>query len=200
MVQRLRGRVALHLSRSGEAAPLLRDAAQRLDSFDPRLARDTHLEALYAASIAGRLGNGMLDAATAARRAPAGPAPPRAVDLLLDGLGLRYTDSRGAAGPMLKRALCALVDEDGHYEEDMRWPWLSARVAADLLDDESGTCSPRAILRSPATRGRSACCRSPSSISQLRVFEGELDAAAALIEDTDSIIDAARADGSTFRS
>ena len=193
MVQRLRGRVALHLSRSGEAAPLLRDAAQRLESFDPRLARDTHLEALYAASIAGRLGNGMLDAATAARRAPAGPTPPRAVDLLLDGLGLRYTDSRGAAGPMLKRALSALVDEDGHYEEDMRWPWLAARVAADLLDDETWhllATRHLAIARDAGALG--ALQIALIHVSQLRVFEGELDAAAALIEDTDSIIDAAQ--------
>ena len=78
MVGRLRGRIALHLSRSGDAARLLLDAAKRLEPFDPRLARDTHLEALYAASVSGRLGSGMLDAATAARLAPAGSPPPRA--------------------------------------------------------------------------------------------------------------------------
>ena len=61
MVQRLRGRIALQLSRSGEAAPLLLDAARRLESFDPGLARDTHLEALYAAAVAGRLGIGMFE-------------------------------------------------------------------------------------------------------------------------------------------
>src|SRR6476659_8292157 len=65
--QRLRGRIALHISRSDEAAPLLLDAARQLESFDPRLARETHLEALHAAAVAGRLGMGMMrNAATAA--------------------------------------------------------------------------------------------------------------------------------------
>ena len=48
MLEQLRGRIALHLSRSGEAAALLLDAARRLAALDPGLARDTHLESLYA--------------------------------------------------------------------------------------------------------------------------------------------------------
>ncbi len=191
MVQRLRGRIALHLSRSGEAAQLLLDAAQRLESFDPRLARDTHLEALYAASIAGRLGSGMLEPAIAARLAPAGPPPPRAVDLLLDGLGVRYTDGGGAAAPILKRALTALLSEDGHYEEDMRWPWLAARVAADLFDDETWHLLATRHLQIARDAGALGVLQiALIHLSQLRVFEGKLDAAAALAEETDSIIDA----------
>src|SRR4029077_19840115 len=62
--QRLRGRIALHISRSDEAAPLLLHAARQLESFDPRLARETHLEAMHAAAVAGRLGMGMRKAAT----------------------------------------------------------------------------------------------------------------------------------------
>jgi DNA-binding CsgD family transcriptional regulator/tetratricopeptide (TPR) repeat protein len=191
MVGRLRGRIALHLSRSGEAAPLLLDAARRLESFDPRLARDTHLEALYAASVAGRLGSGMLEAATAARLAPAGPPPPRAVDLLLDGLGVRYTDGSGAAAPILKRALNALLDDDGRYEEDMRWPWLAARVAADLFDDETWHLLATRHLQIARDAGALGALQiALIHVSQLRVFEGKLSAAAALIEETDSIIDA----------
>jgi DNA-binding CsgD family transcriptional regulator len=191
MAQRLRGRIALHVSRSGEAAPLLLDAAERLESLDPELARDTHLEALYAASIAGRLGSGMLEAATAARLAPVGPPPPRAVDLLLDGLGVRYTDGSGAAAPILKRALSALLDDDGDYEEDMRWPWLAARVAADLFDDETWQLLATRHLQIARDAGALGALQiALIHVSQLRVFEGKLDAAAALIEETDSIIDA----------
>jgi DNA-binding CsgD family transcriptional regulator len=191
MAGRLRGRIALHLSRSGEAARLLLDAAQRLESFDPRLARDTHLEALYAASVAGRLGSGMLDAATAARLAPAGPAPPRAVDLLLDGLGVRYTDGGGTAALILKDALTALLSEDGHYEEDMRWPWLAARVAADLFDDETWHVLATRHLQIARDAGALGALQiALIHLSQLLVFEGKLDAAAALAEETDSIIDA----------
>src|SRR4029077_8866812 len=43
MAERLRGRIALHIGRSGEGAPVLSDAAQRLESLDPGLARETHL-------------------------------------------------------------------------------------------------------------------------------------------------------------
>jgi DNA-binding CsgD family transcriptional regulator len=191
MVQRLRGRIALHLSRSGEAAPLLLDAARRLEALDPRLARDTHLEALYAASVAGRLGSGMLEAATAARLAPAGPVPPRAVDLLLDGLGVRYTVGSGAAAPILKRALNALLCEDGHYAEDMRWPWLAARVAADLFDDETWHLLATRHLQIARDAGALGVLQiALIHVSQLCVFEGKLNAAAMLTEETDSIIEA----------
>jgi DNA-binding CsgD family transcriptional regulator len=190
MIQRLRGRIALQLSRSGEAAPLLLDAARRIESFDPGLARDTHLEALYAAAVAGRLGSGMLEAATTARLAPAGPPPPRAVDLLLDGLGVRHTDGNAAA-PILKRALTALLDEDGHYEEDMRWPWLAARVAADLFDDETWHFLATRHLQTARDAGALGVLPiALMHVAQLRIFEGKLDEAAALIEETDSIIHA----------
>src|SRR6185436_18039477 len=78
MAQRLRGRIALEVSRSGEGAPVLFAAARRLESLDRGLARETHLEALHAAAVAGRLGMGMRDAATAARTALAAPGPQRA--------------------------------------------------------------------------------------------------------------------------
>jgi DNA-binding CsgD family transcriptional regulator len=191
MAQRLRGRIALHVSRTGDAAPLLLDAAQRLEPFDPELARDTHLEALYAASVAGRLGSGMIEGATAARLAPAGPTPPRAVDLLLDGLGVRYTDGSSAAAPILKRALSALLDEHGHYEEDIRWPWLATRVAADLFDDEAWCLLATRHVQIARDAGALGVLQiALMHVSQMRVFEGKLDGAAALIEEIDSIIDA----------
>ena len=115
MTQRLRGRIALHVSRSGEAAPLLFDAAERLDSLEPGLARETHLEALHAAAVAGRLGIGMRDAATVARTAPAAPLPGCAADVLLDGLAVRFTDGIHAGAPTLKLALAALRDGNVDY-------------------------------------------------------------------------------------
>jgi hypothetical protein len=56
LAQRLRGQIALDLRRGGEAAPLLLDAAGRLESIQPQLARETYLAALRAASLNGRLG------------------------------------------------------------------------------------------------------------------------------------------------
>ena len=191
MVQRLRGRIALHVSRSGEGAPVLFDAAQRLESLDPGLARETHLEALHAAAVAGRLGMGMRDAATAARTAPVAPGPQRASDVLLDGLALRFTDGIRAGAPILKLALAALLDGNGDYEEDVRWPWLACRVAADVFDDETWhLLASRYVL---IARGAGALGVLPIALmhlSLMHVFEGKLDTAAALVEEIDSIIDA----------
>ena len=191
MAERLRGRIALHVSRIGEGAPVLLDAAQRLESFDPGLARETHLEALHAAAVAGRLGMGMRDAATAARTAPAAPGPQRASDVLLDGLAVRFTDGIRAGAPMLKLALAALLDGNGDYEEDVRWPWLASRVAADVFDDETWhLLASRYVL---IARGAGALGVLPIALmhlSLMHVFEGKLDTAAALVEEIDSIIDA----------
>ncbi|HEX4734319.1 MAG TPA: AAA family ATPase, partial [Thermoleophilaceae bacterium] len=136
-LHRLQGQIALDLRRGGDAVPLLLNAARRLESLDPGLARETYLEALRAASIAGRLGGGMVAAAKAARNAPPAPGTPRATDLLLDGLAVRFTDGYAASAPALKRALAAVRDEAGHSGKNVRWPWIARRVAPDLFDDET---------------------------------------------------------------
>ena len=190
LAQRLRGRIALHLGRSGEGAPVLSDASQRLESLDPGLARETHLEAIHAAAVAGRLGMGMRDAATAVRTTPAAPGPRRASDALLDGLAVRFTDGSGAGTPILKLALAALLDGNEDYEQDMRWPWLACRVAADVFDDETWhLLASRYVL---IARGAGALGVLPIALmhlSLMHVFEGKLDTVAALVEEIDSIID-----------
>ena len=87
-VEHLRGQIALDQRRGGDAARLLLSAARRLEPLDADLARETHLEALGAAMWASDLDSpgGVLEAAEAARAAPPGPEPPRAVDVLLDAL------------------------------------------------------------------------------------------------------------------
>src|SRR6476646_8770371 len=189
--QRLRGRIALHVSRSGEAAPLLFDAAQRLESLDLGLAREAHLEALHAAAVAGRLGTGMRGAATAARTAPAAPEPQRASDVLLDGLAVRFTDGTRAGAPILKRALAALLDGNGDYEEDVRWPWLACRVAADVFDDETWhLLASRYVLIARRAGALGVLPIALMHLSLMHVFEGKLDTAAALVEEIDLIMDA----------
>jgi DNA-binding CsgD family transcriptional regulator len=191
MLEQLRGRIALHLSRSGEAAALLLDAARRLAALDPRLARDTHLESLYAASVAGRLGGGVATVAQAAGAAPPPPGPPRAADLLLDGLALRFTGEYRASAPVLRRALSAFRDEGGHSELDMRWPWLAVRAAGDLFDDDSWhLLATRHVMIARDTGALGVLLIGLIYLGVLRVFEGRLEDAAALIEETDSVIEA----------
>ena len=103
----------------------------------PALRAETYLEAIRAASVAGRLGGGMAAVATAARDAPPRPGGPNAVDLLLDGLAVRFTDGYAASASALKQALVAVRDEGGRADQDVRWPWIARRVAPDLFDDDT---------------------------------------------------------------
>ena len=55
-VELLRGQIAFALNLGNDAPPLLLEAAKRLEPLDPRLARETYLEALTAVLFAGPLG------------------------------------------------------------------------------------------------------------------------------------------------
>jgi DNA-binding NarL/FixJ family response regulator len=190
-LQRLQGQIALDLRRGNDAVPLLLDAARLLEPLDPHLARETHMDALRAASISGRLGGGMLDAAEAARNAPPPRGTPRGLDLLLDGLALRFTDGYAASAPSLKQALTAVRAEGALAGQDVRWPWFARRVAPDLFDDE--TWNALAVRNVQMAREQGALAVLPLALNylaQLRIFEGELDAAAALVNEADAIADA----------
>ena len=102
---RLRGQIAFSSSRGSDAPPLLLKAARQFEPLDPRLARETYLDALAAATFAGRLalGGGMREVAEAARMAPPPPGPTRGSDLLLDGLSLVICEGYPAGGPVLRR-------------------------------------------------------------------------------------------------
>ena len=54
----------------------------------------------------------MLEAAEAARAAPLPEQPPRASDLLLDGLAVLISEGYATGAPIVKRALCAFRDDD----------------------------------------------------------------------------------------
>lgn len=190
-LQRLHGQIALDLRRGGEAVPLLLDAARRLESLDPGRARETYLEALRAASIGGRLGSGVVAAARAARAAPPPAGAPRPVDLLLDGLAVRFTDGYAASSSSLKQALGAVRDEDGRPGQDVRWPGFARRVAPDLFEDE--TWRAFAVRNVQIARETGALAVLPLALNYLasrRIFEGELDAAETLLAEADAIAEA----------
>jgi DNA-binding CsgD family transcriptional regulator len=191
MLQRLHGQIALDLRRAADAVPLLLDAARRLERPDPRLARETYLEALRAASVAGRLGSGVAAAAKAARKAPSAAGAPNGIDLLLDGLAARFTDGYAASAEALKRALAAIREERGRAGRDVRWPWLARRVAPDLFDDDTWYAFATGNVQ--IARDAGALAVLPLALnyhSLLRCFEGQLRAAAALLDEADEIAEA----------
>jgi DNA-binding CsgD family transcriptional regulator len=190
--QRLEGQIALDLRRGADAVPFLLDAAKRLEAVEPALARETYLEALRAASISGRFGSQMLlHAAEAARKAPPPEGTPRAIDLLLEGLSVRFSDGYVASVPALKRGLSATLDQGRRTDQDPRWPWFARRVAPELFDDEGwNELATRSVQ---IGRDRGALGILPLALNFLatcRCFEGELDAADAALEEADVISDA----------
>ncbi len=190
-LQRLRGQIALDLRRGGAAVPLLLDAGRQLELLDPGLARETYLEALRAASIAGRLGGGVLEAAEAARRARSAPGVPRAADLLLDGLAVRFTDGYAASAPALKRALSAVRDQGRGAGQDLRWPWIARRVAPDLFDDDAWhELATRNVQIARDAGALAVLTLVLDLLALVRIFDGDLGAAAGLIDEADAIAEA----------
>jgi hypothetical protein len=110
-VERLRGQVALAVQRGTDAPPLLRGAARLSEHLDVRTARDTHLDALFAAIIVGSSAQETDAAAAFARSAPPAPDPPEIADLLLDGIALILAGDRPAGTEQLKHALAQPPDE-----------------------------------------------------------------------------------------
>ena len=185
---RLRAQLAWDESPGGEAASMLLDAARRLEPLDARLARETHLEALFAASNAGRLGGGVRRPARAARAAPPAPGPPDTSDLLLDGLAVLFTEGHAAAAPLLKQALATAREERGRDEHSMRGLRIAARVAAELFDEAAWNAL--AIRHVQTAREEGVLLTLPVTLNYLaalRMHEGNLEAAAILLDEADSI-------------
>jgi hypothetical protein len=136
---RLRGQIAFSSSRGSDAPPLLLKAARQFEPLDPRLARETYLDALAAATFAGRLalGGGMREVAEAARTAPPPPGPARGPDLLLDGISLVICEGYPAGAPVLRQAVSAFRGADLSTEEGLRWLWLACRAALIVWDSAS---------------------------------------------------------------
>ena len=134
----LRARIAFQSDRGRAAAPLLLNAARQFERLDLRLARDTYLEAMSAAIFASRLAAdvGPREVADAARAVPS-PQPPRAPDLLLDGMTLLITEGYPAAAGSLKSALKAFREEHISEDEGLTWLWQACGAAGLVWDYDS---------------------------------------------------------------
>jgi DNA-binding CsgD family transcriptional regulator len=192
-VDLLRAQVAFAVNRGRDAPPLLLKAAKRLESLDVSLARETYLDALSASTFVGRLsgGVGLLEVARAARAAPKSPQPPRAADLLLDGLALLITQGYAAGGPTLKRALGAFCSERISTDEEIRWLWLAGHAALDLWDDE--TWHVLAARHLEVIRDAGALAVLPIALNTrigVHLSAGEFGAAASLLEEVRAVTEA----------
>ena len=186
----LRGQIAFSSSRGSDAPPLLLKAARQFEPLDPRLARETYLDALAAATFAGRLalGGGMREVAEAARMAPPPPGPTRGPDLLLDGISLVICEGYPAGAPVLRRAVNAFRGADVSREEGLRWLWLACRAALIVWDyDSFDVLSDRQVT---LARDAGALIMLPIAFnmrSTAHLYAGEFTEAASLVAQAESV-------------
>jgi DNA-binding CsgD family transcriptional regulator len=133
---RLRAQVAFARTPGRETPSLLSAAAKRLEPLDPELARETHLEALWAALRSGFAESPEVVEAAQAATLPAGQEPAHAIDMLLEGVLARLTRGYEPALPAVTRALVAFRAE-GFRRENLDWCWLACQLAMDFWDDEA---------------------------------------------------------------
>jgi DNA-binding CsgD family transcriptional regulator len=192
-VDLLRARISFAADRGSEAPLLLLSAARRFEPLDVPLAREIYLDALNAALFAGRLAGpcGAREVATAARAAPAAPTPPRACDLLLDGLALLITDGPRAGTPAIRRALRAFQRDALEPDEGLRWRWLAGRASAFIWDYEGwDTLTTRQIR---AAREAGALAELPFALSTrvgVCLFGGDVAAAVSLVDEANALAEA----------
>ena len=194
-VDLLQAEVAFAQRRGGDAPALLLQAAERLETFDVRLARDTYLDAWSAALFAGDLARGgdLRDVSRAAATAPAPAGPPPARDLLLDGLALIFTEGRSAATPVLRRALAAFARPDVSVEEVLRWGWLASRAANFLWDFDGGLeIGKRAVALAHDTGALEILAAADNACGQLAAFGGDFALATQLIAEVEAVKEATR--------
>jgi DNA-binding CsgD family transcriptional regulator len=178
----LRAQISFTLTRGGDSVSPLLNAARRLEPLDPRLARETYLDALMAAMFVGHLavGDGLTEAARAARAAHPPAHDPLPADLLLDGLAVRFTDGYAAAMPLLRLAVAAF-NQGEVPPEQLRWLWLAHIVAGNLWDEHTLDTIDHVDL----ARDSGALATLPLALAThmgAHVLMGDLSAAAVLLD------------------
>jgi ATP/maltotriose-dependent transcriptional regulator MalT len=198
LVQQLRGRIAFDQARAHDACALLGNAATRLERFDERLARDTHLEAMAAAVWAGGDDGPSLirRAAKAARAAPRGPGTERTSDLLLDAMVVRATDGYEAAAPAMTRALATVREDEIGADDVGSLLWLAGNRVAGILAIEAWDFSTGLALAERqvrVTREVGALVQLQFALSFLASFvalSGDLRQATVLVDEEHRIAEA----------
>ena len=196
-VDLLQAQIALAQRRGGDAGSLFLRAASRLGPLDAALARETYLEALGGAMARDvEVAGGASAVAAAARAAPAGPVPPRTVDVVLDAFAIRLIDGYAAAAPTLARALELLLATDITDREGSRWLSLSGArdsniVALEMWDaDAVHLLASRQVKTARNTGALVHLQFALSFLARSHMVAGDLAAAARVIDEADLIAEA----------
>ena len=192
---RLLGQITFASGRGSDTPSLLLKAARQFEPLDPRLARETYLEALSSTLFGGRLSDA-LEVARAARAAPSPPQPARPPDLLLDGLALLVTEGYPAGMPVIKQAMSAFRGTDLSTEEGLRWLWQACHTAVLVWDYDSwDMLSARLVTLARDVGAVMALPIAFATRAGVHLFAGELAEVASLVAQATS---ATQAIGSSF--
>ena len=189
----LRAEAAYSESRGSEAPALLLRAAKTLEPLDPRMARETHLDAWSAALFAGHLASAasLYYVSREALAAPHPAGPTRPSDLLLDGFALALTEGRTAAAPLLAEAAESFAGPDASIEEVLRWGWLA--TAASVMVWDYDTClsvARRGVQLARASGALAVLAVSANVLAQAAGLGGEFSEAWRLVDEADSVTEA----------
>ncbi|WP_222871729.1 helix-turn-helix transcriptional regulator [Nonomuraea sp. PA05] len=189
-VDLVHGQIAFATSMGGDAPPILARVAKRLEPLDPALARQTYLEAWYAALFAGRFAGAddLHEISRAARSASPLPGAPRPPDLLLDALAVLVTEGRAAAAPLLRRSAWVFAEGEITLAERLRWSPMAAVAASALWDEKCWYTMQSRELR----HCREAGLLGPlgiwvNAMAVLETWRGDLAEAASLVAEAEAI-------------
>jgi DNA-binding CsgD family transcriptional regulator len=190
----LQAEVAYAQDRGSDAPLLLLQAAKQFEAIDPRIARDTYLDAWSAALFAGELashGSSLHDVSLAVSTAPKPAHPPRPCDLLLDGFALVFTEGRPAATPVLQHAVTAFAGADISVEEVLRWGWLATVAGVYVWDyDACLAVATREVEVARDSGALEVLAVGLNILGQAVCMGGDYATAALLIAEADSVREA----------
>lgn len=196
-VELLRAQIVNASGAAGDAPGLLLHAARHLQLLDPRLARETYLDAWGAAMFAGDLaavpGGSLAEVSRAALDAPPVKGQTRAADLLLDALAELVTSGLEAAAGDLRHAVAAFRTEGFAVEKGLQWGVLASSAAAELWDFDGW----EHVITEQMRRAREAAALAPLCIALngtgiVVAWSGDLAAASGVLVQADALIEATR--------
>ena len=137
MAARLEGCAKVRLGQCAEAAATLLAAAEVLLDADPELGRQTLLEAVEAAFLAGTLNRSTPDLERVLATAHPSPTSDPAVGAVLDAVAAYVSLGYAAAVPALRSSVEVMRDGAIPAEQRLRWSILAGGLARALWDWEA---------------------------------------------------------------
>ena len=200
---RLQGVMKVSIGRPAQGVPLLVGAAEAFRASNPRMARETFLEALVASLIARDRGTG-LSAGDVARAGLDAPRPTsgeaRFVDLALDGFALRFGVGYDAAVEKMKQVAAILHTPQVAVGDPTRWFLPGLVTAREVWNHEAlYVWLHRAEVEAREQGALQALRLAVSTLATINVMFGRFDAAEANIAELRELTTAIAAEVDFFQ-